>query len=339
MNELDVSDSLTVQVHVEALCFVISILNTPILTPQLSIQTMPIPQRPFFLVTLSALMVLVGCSANDKSRKTKYNNAHRSPSLFGSGLRNPDMNLPNNFPSDIAISHRRGRSDLPYIAMTFDDGPHPQNTPRLLDMLRERNIKATFYVVGRNVDMYPDIIRRMAAEGHEIGNHTWTHRNLTGLSKDSIRSEMDRTRDVIVSACGVKPRTMRPPYGALRESQRAWIHKEYGYPTIMWNVDPKDWMRPGVSVVTSRILDGTRNGSIVLAHDLHKPTVDAMPETLDGLLERGFQFVTVSQLLSVNASSAGAAIKKPTRAVAKLSRSEQKEVESLRFVSVPLVKK
>ena len=298
---------------------------------------MIIPQRPFFLVTLSALMMLVACSANDKSRKTKYNSAYRSPTLFGSGLRNPDINLPNTFPSDIAVSHRRGRTDLPYIAMTFDDGPHPQNTPRLLDMLRERNIKATFYVVGRNVDMYPHIVRRMVAEGHEIGNHTWTHRNLTRLSNASIRSEMDRTRNIIISACGVKPRTMRPPYGALRESQRAWIHKEYGYPTIMWNVDPKDCQRPGVSVVTSRILENTRNGSIVLAHDLHKPTVDAMPETLDGLLERGFQFVTVSQLLSANASSAGVSLKKTAHPVVKVSGADQKEPESLSFVRLPAV--
>lgn len=263
------------------------------------------PRHPFFLMAMSALIMLVACSANDKSKKTKYNSGYRSASLFGSGLRNPDIDLPRSFPADIDVSHRRVRTTEPYIAMTFDDGPHPQNTPRLLDMLRERNIKATFYVIGRSVNMYPEIVRRMAAEGHEIGNHTWTHRNLTGLSSASIRNEMDSTRDVIISACGVEPLTMRPPYGALRESQRVSIFKEYGYPTIMWDVDPKDWQRPGVSVVTSRILEKTRNGSIVLAHDLHKPTVDAMPETLDGLLKRGFQFVTVSQLLSLTASSNG----------------------------------
>ena len=264
-------------------------------------------------MTMSALLMLVACSANDKSRKTNYNSGYRSASLFGSGLRNPDIDLPKSFPADIAVTHRRVRTTQPYIAMTFDDGPHPQNTPRLLDMLRERNIKATFYVIGKSVNMYPEIVRRMVAEGHEVGNHTWTHRNLTGLSNASIRTEMDRTRDVIVSACGVEPLTMRPPYGALRESQRTWIFKEYAYPTIMWDVDPKDWQRPGVSVVTSRILDKTRNGSIVLAHDLHKPTVDAMPGTLDGLLKRGFQFVTVSQLLSLSVSPNDVSSHKPSQ--------------------------
>jgi peptidoglycan/xylan/chitin deacetylase (PgdA/CDA1 family) len=188
---------------------------------------------------------------------------------------------------------------MPYVAMTFDDGPHPQNTPRLLDMLRARNIKATFYVIGQNVDRHPHIARRIVAEGHEIGNHTYTHRNLTTLGSDSVRSEMSKTQAAIVRAAGVKPRTMRPPYGALRTEQRNTIFSEFGYPTIMWSVDPQDWKRPGPSVVTSRILSKSGNGSIILAHDLHKPTVDAMPRTLDGLLSRGLKFITVSQMLAL----------------------------------------
>ena len=253
----------------------------------------------------------MACSANDKAGKTKSNGAYRTPTLRSSALRNPDIDLPDGFHANVGVSHSRGRTDLPYIAMTFDDGPHPQNTPRLLDMLRERNIKATFYVIGRSVKMYPQIVRRMVAEGHEIGNHTWTHPKLTALSDASVRMEMDRTRDVIVAACGVKPRTMRPPYGALRQNQREWIYKDYGYPTILWNVDPEDWRRPGASVVTSRILNHTKNGSIVLAHDLHKPTVDAMPATLDGLLRKGFKFVTVSQLLALNPPSSGVSVSNP----------------------------
>jgi len=248
--------------------------------------------------------MLVACSAKDKAKKTTSNADYRTPTLHGPKLRNPDINLPNGLPGSVGVSHSRGRTTLPYIAMTYDDGPHPKNTPRLLDMLRDRNIKATFYVIGRSVNMYPHIVRRIVSEGHEVGNHTWTHRKLTALSDASVRVEMNRTRNAIVAACGVQPRTMRPPYGALRQSQRAWIYKEYGYPTILWNVDPEDWKRPGLSVVTSRIVNGTRNGSIVLAHDLHKPTVDAMPATLDGLLRRGFKFVTVSQLLAMNPPSA-----------------------------------
>lgn len=265
-------------------------------------------KNPFLLVVLSAMTMLVACSAKDKAQKktTTNNPSYRTPTLRGPALRNPDISLPSSSSTALGVTYSRVRTNLPYIAMTYDDGPHPKNTPRLLDMLRKRNIKATFYVIGRSVNLYPQITRRIVAEGHEIGNHTWTHRKLTALSDSQVRKEMNTTRDAIVAACGVKPRTMRPPYGALRQDQRAWIYKEYGYPTILWSVDPEDWKRPGLSVVTSRIVNNTRNGGIVLAHDLHKPTVDAMPATLDGLLRKGFKFVTVSQLLALSPPTAAA---------------------------------
>lgn len=225
------------------------------------------------------------------------NTQYRPPAYVNKGLRNPNMNLPSRF-SGRTVTHSRGPSNQPYVAMTFDDGPHPQNTPRLLDILRTRNIKATFYVIGRNVDRYPHIVRRIVAEGHEIGNHTYTHRKLTSLGDSEVRKEMRRTEDAIVRAAAVKPRTMRPPYGALFQRQRGLIFSDFNYPTIMWSVDPNDWKRPGPSVVRSRILSGAHNGAIILAHDLHAPTIDAMPRTFDGLLSKGYQFITVSQLLA-----------------------------------------
>jgi len=270
-------------------------------------------------VLCSATTILIACSAKDKEPKktvtaaanntvtkttTQNNPSYRTPTLRAPVPKNPDVNLPTNGARASGVTYSRVRTNLPYIAMTYDDGPHPQNTPRLLDILRERNIKATFYVIGRSVNLYPQLTRRIVAEGHEIGNHTWTHPNLKTLSNADVRKELNRTRDIIVSTCGVKPRTMRPPYGALRQDQRAWIYKEYGYPTILWSVDPEDWKRPGISVVTSRIVNNTRNGGIVLAHDLHKPTIDAMPGTLDGLLRKGFKFVTISQLLALSPSTA-----------------------------------
>lgn len=234
--------------------------------------------------------------------KVGANTQYRPPAYANQGLRNPNMNLSSQF-SGKTVTHSRGLSSTPYVAMTFDDGPHPKNTPRLLDMLRKRNIRATFYVIGGNVDRYPHIVRRIVAEGHEIGNHTYTHRKLTSLSDSEVRKEMRRTEDAIVRAAGVKPRTMRPPYGALLTRQRSFIFADFGYPTIMWSVDPLDWKRPGPSVVKSRLLKGAHNGAILLAHDLHAPTVDAMPKTFDGLLARNFQFVTVSQLLAQKGSA------------------------------------
>lgn len=261
-------------------------------------------KRSLILTALSVLTVLVSCSAKDKVTtpppvKTVPNTAHRTPTIKPPALRNSNVNLSGGVYNSSKISYSRVPTTMPYIALTFDDGPHAVHTPRLLDMLRKRNIKATFYVVGTNVKRYPSIIRRIVAEGHEIANHTVNHPNLSKMSNSGVRKELNDARDSIIATCGVKPRTMRPPYGALTTSQRAWIHKEYGYPTILWDVDPNDWRKPGASVVTSRILNNTRNGSIVLAHDIHKETIDAMPATLDGLLRKGFKFLTVSQLLSL----------------------------------------
>jgi len=194
----------------------------------------------------------------------------------------------------------------PYLAMTFDDGPHPSHTPRLLNLLKERNIKATFFVVGPNAKAHPQILKRMVAEGHEIANHTWTHCDITKVSTDTLRRELDTTRDAIVAATGVPPRTFRPPYGASSSTLKTLIKTEYGYPTIFWSVDPEDWKRPGVSVVADRLVSGARNGGILLAHDIHQPTIDAMPSALDRLLAKGFKFVTVTQLIELGRTAAPA---------------------------------
>jgi peptidoglycan/xylan/chitin deacetylase (PgdA/CDA1 family) len=264
------------------------------------------------ILLFSGVLALAACSA-EKTRQSEQatsiasppqvamrpNTGYSTPPYASRSQRNPTQNLPSNFSPNAGISFSSVQNSGNYIAMTFDDGPHPKNTPRLLDMLRQRNIPATFYVIGKSVNSYPEITRRIVAEGHEIGNHTYTHPNLTKLSNTQVRSELGRTREAIINAAGVKPRTMRPPYGALLTRQREMIHGEFGYPTILWDVDPLDWKRPGTAVVKSRILSGTSSGSIVLAHDLHSTTVDAMPSTLDALLAKGYRFVTVSQLLAM----------------------------------------
>lgn len=240
--------------------------------------------------------------AGASSVKTPSNTGYHTPRIHGPVPRNPDMALGTDFSKNAKISYSQVLVSGNYIAMTFDDGPHPQNTPRLLDMLRARNIKATFYVVGRNVGLYPQVLRRAVAEGHEIGNHSNTHRLLSKLSDQEIRADLGRCRDAVVQATGIQPATMRPPYGGLNQRQREMVHAEFGYPIILWSVDPLDWKRPGSGVVSSRILKGASSGGIVLAHDIHAPTIDAMPATLDNLLQRGFKFVTVSQLLAMKSA-------------------------------------
>lgn len=202
-------------------------------------------------------------------------------------------------PAEPAITFNSVHVDGPYIALTFDDGPSAALTPKLLDLLAARHLKATFFVVGQNAADHPEILKRAVKEGHEIGNHSWSHPNLGKMSDEAVRRELQKTDDAITAAIGKRPTLMRPPYGSITARQKKWIHEEFGYRIIIWDVDPLDWKRPGPSVVTARILKETRAGSIVLSHDIHPPTIEAMPKTFDQLIEKGFKSVTVSELLKM----------------------------------------
>jgi peptidoglycan-N-acetylglucosamine deacetylase len=187
----------------------------------------------------------------------------------------------------------------PYIALTFDDGPSAKLTPKLLDLLGAHHIKATFFVIGQNVADHPEIVARAAREGHEIGNHSWSHPAFAKMSDEAVRRELQKTDDAIQSATGNRPTLMRPPYGSIAPRQKKWINEEFGYKIVMWDVDPFDWKRPGPIAVTNRIVRNTRAGSIVLSHDIHPGTIEAMPAAIDHLEAKGFKFVTVSELISM----------------------------------------
>ena len=202
-------------------------------------------------------------------------------------------------PTEPPITFSSVHVDGPFIALTFDDGPNATLTPKLLDLLAARHLKATFFVVGQNAADHPEVLKRAVREGHEIGNHSWSHPNLGKMSDDGVRRELQKTEDAIVAAIGKKPTLMRPPYGSITARQKKWIHEEFGYRIILWDVDPLDWKRPGPSVVTARILKETKAGSIVLAHDIHPPTIEAMPATFDQLMKKGFKSVTVTELLAM----------------------------------------
>jgi len=186
------------------------------------------------------------------------------------------------------------------VAMTFDDGPHATNTPRLLDMLKQRNAKATFFIVGQCAQEYPAIMKRIVDEGHEIANHSWSHPAFAKMSESAVRSQIDRTQDIIRQTTGVTATLLRPPYGSIASSQRNWITNDMGLKIIMWSVDPLDWKNRNASMVQSRIVSQAAPGAIILAHDIHKTTVDAMPETLNALAAKGYKLVTVSELLAMD---------------------------------------
>lgn len=248
---------------------------------------------------VAALALSTGCqTAANKKKAGKKAAAVKNEPPHGENWNEAGST---NFPTSVGTrpSYSSVNVSLPFIALTFDDGPHPVNTPRLLDILKERNVKATFYVVGTNAKAYPSIMRRIVAEGHEIGNHTVTHGDITKMSQDQVRRELTDAQNAIVAATGVAPRTMRPPYGAITAAQKTWIRNEFGFPAILWSVDPEDWKRPGSSVVASRLVSGARPGGILLVHDIHAPSIDAMPSAIDQLLAKGFQFVTVTQLIAM----------------------------------------
>ena len=263
----------------------------------------------YLSIWLGILMGSSGCSSTDKKpddlaevRKATLMEENRDPVILDNPLAkrmNNPSTMPTVPPAGAKISYSQVNITEKVVAMTFDDGPHPSLTPKLLDILKARNIKCTFFVIGKQVKMYPNIIRRMIEEGHEVANHTWTHASLTSRSDAQIRSELQQSEDALVAVANYRPHLIRPPYGAINTRIKQLMFSEFGYSTIMWSVDPQDWRRPGVSVVTSRLVNGAHPGAIMLAHDIHPPTIEAMPGMFDQLLAKGYQFVTVSQLMNM----------------------------------------
>jgi peptidoglycan-N-acetylglucosamine deacetylase len=234
----------------------------------------------------ASLLILQGLSGQNASPAQSVEKSSSAPVTAAS-------------PAQPQITFNSVHVDGPYIALTFDDGPHKTLTPKLLDLLAAHHMKATFFVVGQNAADHPDILRRAVREGHEIANHSWSHPNLAKMSDEAARREVQKTDDAIFAAIGKHPTLLRPPYGSITARQKRWMHDDFGYRIIIWDVDPLDWKRPGPSVVASRILKETKAGSIVLAHDIHPPTLEAMPATFDQLDRKGFKSVTVSELLKM----------------------------------------
>ena len=211
----------------------------------------------------------------------------------------------------------------PIVALTFDDGPHPELTPQLLDILRQNGVRATFYVIGRNVAAYPEIARRIVSEGHEIANHTYNHPALTSVGAAGLQRELASTTQIIEQTTGRRPTNMRPPYGAINDRVRAAILRDHGLDVIMWSCDPLDWKRPGAQVVRQRLVDGATPGGILLAHDIHPGTIEAVPGAIQDLKAKGYGFATVSQLLALRETKPA----QPAQVSAPAAAGEQSSVQ------------
>ncbi|MFP3986587.1 polysaccharide deacetylase family protein [Streptomyces sp. E11-3] len=178
------------------------------------------------------------------------------------------------------------------MVLTFDDGPDPRYTPGILKTLRRYDVRAMFFVCGEMAEANPDLMRRMADDGHTVGNHTWSHPQLTLLSRSAIRRQIERTSDVVDDLVGEPPRWFRAPYGAWNRATFQ-LGSEFGMEPLAWTVDTLDWREPGTGTIVRRVLDGAGPGVVVLSHDAggdRSQSVQALRTYLPRLLDAGYHF-------------------------------------------------
>lgn len=200
--------------------------------------------------------------------------------------------------SDEIVYHSR-HNDRMEIALSFDDGPHPRLTPVILDILAEYGVKATFFMVGENVGYYPDAARAVVEAGHEIGNHTFSHRKFNRMSEHEMLEEIRACEQAVSSVSDTPIHFVRPPEGQMNEAMRRVIGS-LDYRIILWDVDTRDWAHTPPDEITRHILDTVQAGDIILMHDFighNSPTPEALRAVIPALLERGYRFVTVGELV------------------------------------------
>ncbi len=179
------------------------------------------------------------------------------------------------------------------VALTFDDGPDPQYTPMLLDGLKERNVRATFFVLGKQAEKYPEIIKRMQEEGHLIGNHTYSHIQLKKNNREQFEEELRKTSEIVEGITDTKVQYVRPPYGSWDRS----LEKEVNMFPVLWDVDPLDWCKKDVACMVKDIINKVEENDIILMHDQYETSVEAALQMIDELEKQGYEFVTVEELM------------------------------------------
>lgn len=196
------------------------------------------------------------------------------------------------------VNFTRGPAGSRRIALTFDDGPSGSTTDKVLDILKENGVVATFFVLGEMIEKHPGSLRRIVGEGHEVGNHSYSHRDMRKLDAPGIEEEIRRTQELIERHGGVSPRIFRPPYGNTGRELREYC-RETGMVICKWSVDPRDWKKTvTVDAMKSTIRDETRGGSVIILHDIKKKTVKALPGILRELKKSGFEFILLSRMIA-----------------------------------------
>jgi len=183
--------------------------------------------------------------------------------------------------------------DTPKIAITFDDGPHPYYTEQLLDGLKERGVKATFFVMGKQAEAYPELVLRMYEEGHLVGNHTYSHIQLGNNNREIFKAELVRTNEVLLDITGEEPQYVRPPYGSWDKS----FETELTMIPVLWTIDPMDWCSSDVKGIVSRVTKKAEENAVILMHDEYESSVTAALSIVDILQKQGYEFVTVDEIM------------------------------------------
>ena len=178
------------------------------------------------------------------------------------------------------------------VALTFDDGPDPKVTTQILETLKKYDAKATFFMLGSRVEYYPDIAKNVKDAGHELGNHTWNHPDLTKAGIEKIRNEINRTNSIIEEVTGKQATAFRPPYGAVN----ATVRNQTDLPVVLWDVDTLDWKHRNPNQLLTKVQEMTKDGSIILMHDIHQATADGLDAVLAYLQSEGYEFLTVSEM-------------------------------------------
>ncbi len=197
--------------------------------------------------------------------------------------------------------YRKNENQYKKIALTFDDGPHPRYTPEILDILDEYNVKATFFTVGINAYNYSDTLIKVAKNGHEIGNHTFTHPHVSGISSDLLRQEVEKCESEIYGITECKTKLFRPPEGMI-DSSITSVLENLDYKVILWDIDTRDWAHTPSIDIADMVIKNVSSGDIILMHDYigyNSPTPDALRIFIPELIKKGYQFVTVSELIGL----------------------------------------
>lgn len=187
-------------------------------------------------------------------------------------------------------------AEIKYVALTFDDGPRQGTTDRLLDGLKERGVSATFFLVGEQAEVNQDLVKRIQAEGHQVGNHTWSHVRLEGIPVSTGMQEIEKNEALLEDILGGGDYWLRPPYGLID----AGAVEKITVPMVKWSVDPRDWESRNTEKVVQAVLESVKPNSIILLHDIYPTSVDAALKIVDTLQEKGYWFVTVEELLMLN---------------------------------------